>query len=606
MERGRGTGHQQPSAAKRARTTTVASRDGGDTSGSEAALSPGSSKLRPTFFVVLFAMRMCEMNPALPGTMFQRNLVRAFKYYQQITSREIQGLRHEVIQGQRQIENLSTQNQGLLHELVQTQRQVAHLICNLCANQNTRFEPNKEHAAGTGSNTTVCLRFSSNNLRMPVYTEKNIKDKNNEAIKVAIYEGGNVITSGPLSKEKIEILVLRGEFSKNENEAWSEDEFDNHIVQGRHGQTGLLGTVQLTNGEADLSQIHFKEPSYGKNVIMAARVCKGKKVASRVQEAIMNPVVVKHHRNEGNEKKYPPELDDDVFRLEEISKTGPYRKRLEKENISTVQEFLKAFNKDPNKLREILQMETKNNSWSNLTEHARQCDIGDRQELKRYQNEEGTVALFFNCVHDLVGADFGCGYVASCDFKTDDKVLMDRLKGRAYDELHNITPDYVLKDNIPEKISSRTSAAGPSVLERGTSQPFFSADQLTVSQGTGAAENSLRGGINQIDPTLFPNVNTVDDMLSLAGYLNMNDYQDHETSLFNQQPMTDLDSVMLGWQQNDVALMDSLAFFGVSMPAGEGACFGFSMGALQPPSVEYGQGPSCSVFPGSDPSNDCQ
>jgi hypothetical protein len=52
-----------------------------------------------------------------------------------------------------------------------------------------------------------------------------------------------------------------------------------------------------------------------------------------------------------NEKRHPPELDDEVYRLEEISKDGTYRKRLDKAQIFTVRDFLKALNKDANKLR---------------------------------------------------------------------------------------------------------------------------------------------------------------------------------------------------------------------------------------------------------------
>ena len=51
-------------------------------------------------------------------------------------------------------------------------------------------------------------------------------------------------------------------------------------------------------------------------------------------------------------------------------------------------------------------MENQNSSWLKLTGHARQCVLEDMPELKRYQSEEGNVVLFFNCVHDLIGAEF--------------------------------------------------------------------------------------------------------------------------------------------------------------------------------------------------------
>ncbi len=53
-----------------------------------------------------------------------------------------------------------------------------------------------------------------------------------------------------------------------------------------------------------------------------------------------------------NEKRHPPMLDDEVFRLEEICKDGTYHKRLQKAKIFTVHDFLKALNTNAKKLRE--------------------------------------------------------------------------------------------------------------------------------------------------------------------------------------------------------------------------------------------------------------
>lgn len=118
------------------------------------------------------------------------------------------------------------------------------------------------------------------------------------AIKVALFEGDKKITTGPLSNAEIEILVLRGSFHKKFQDNWTGEEFDKHIVQGRDEQRLVLGTVRLKNGEVELSQIRFKEGSCRKKFSMAARFCKSKKIAGRVQEAIMDPVEVKDRRNE--------------------------------------------------------------------------------------------------------------------------------------------------------------------------------------------------------------------------------------------------------------------------------------------------------------------
>ena len=54
-----------------------------------------------------------------------------------------------------------------------------------------------------------------------------------------------------------------------------------------------------------------------------------------------------------NEKSPLPKLDDKVYCLKGIAKGGVYHKRLEQKNICTVQDFLKAFNRDPDQLRQV-------------------------------------------------------------------------------------------------------------------------------------------------------------------------------------------------------------------------------------------------------------
>jgi hypothetical protein len=140
------------------------------------------------------------------------------------------------------------------------------------------------------------LRFQ-NGLKPLIYTDENITSENNTAIKLAMFQGDKVVTSGALSEVKIEILVLRGNFSEKCRDNWTEDDFDKYIVPGRDGQDLVLGPAWLSNGEVELGQIRFKEGSCRKKVIMAARVCKSEKVSGRVQEAIMKPVTVLDRRN---------------------------------------------------------------------------------------------------------------------------------------------------------------------------------------------------------------------------------------------------------------------------------------------------------------------
>lgn len=70
-------------------------------------------------------------------------------------------------------------------------------------------------------------------------------------------------------------------------------------------------------------------------------------------------------------------------------------------------------------------MKKNTSSWDKMVGHARECCLRDQHELKAYQNEEGNVMLFFNCVHELVGAAFGCDYVIYDKFDPAQKVLAE-------------------------------------------------------------------------------------------------------------------------------------------------------------------------------------
>lgn len=52
-------------------------------------------------------------------------------------------------------------------------------------------------------------------------------------------------------------------------------------------------------------------------------------------------------------KHYPPALNDDVWRLEKIGKDGSFHKRLNKNGIFTVEDFLRLVVKDSQKLRTV-------------------------------------------------------------------------------------------------------------------------------------------------------------------------------------------------------------------------------------------------------------
>lgn len=52
-------------------------------------------------------------------------------------------------------------------------------------------------------------------------------------------------------------------------------------------------------------------------------------------------------------KHHPPSLSDEVWRLEKIGKDGAFHRRLSREKIRTVKDFLTLLNLDPAKLRTV-------------------------------------------------------------------------------------------------------------------------------------------------------------------------------------------------------------------------------------------------------------
>ena len=127
-------------------------------------------------------------------------------------------------------------------------------------------------------NANIRLRFLDG-LKTPIYTDKIIASESNAAIRIGVFDGDKMISEGPLSKAKVEILVLRGDFCSDGQESWTEEEFNSHIAQGRHRQGSVLGgdcSAWLNNGEASLGKIRFREGSSrtpSRKFIVGGRVC---------------------------------------------------------------------------------------------------------------------------------------------------------------------------------------------------------------------------------------------------------------------------------------------------------------------------------------------
>ncbi|XP_062204453.1 calmodulin-binding protein 60 B-like isoform X2 [Phragmites australis] len=331
---------------------------------------------------------------------------------------------------------------------------------------------------GEGKSSNIRLRFL-NGIKTPVYHDDKIKPESDGAIKIGIFDGDKMIKSGPLSKAKVEILALEGNFPYDALDSWTDKEFNEHIARGRDGKGNVLvgkgTTARLINGERDLGSIKFREGSCkARNgmFFIGARVCEGQPTGVRVQQAVMTPVVVQDRRNKSNEKSHPPKLNDRVHRLEKIAKDGKYFERLAKKNIHTVEDFLKALNKDPDNLAKILKINKEHEAWEKMIGHASNCCLEGKHKLKSYTCAEKNVKLFFNCVHRLVGAAFSGGrYTPADKFNQAEQESVAELKEDAYAELDVLPEDHVMADNFSEPIHMDTYVgfgAGPSYMPNAT------------------------------------------------------------------------------------------------------------------------------------------
>ncbi|KAI4987490.1 hypothetical protein ZWY2020_020290 [Hordeum vulgare] len=441
--------------------------------------SPGTRLMRRTVLVVLFLLRMSDAITVTEsisqiGRMVQRKM-EGFQKFQALMIRKLENFEEKM---EAKLENLEEKLEGKLGKIEEKMesmsdevKKLARLHSNRHADEHPRLEPFLESTTASEPNTNIRLRFLDG-LKTPIYTDKIITSESNAAIRIGVFDGDKMISEGQLSKAKVEILVLRGDFCSNGRESWTEEEFNSHIAQGRNGQGSVLGgdcSAWLNNGKASLGKILFREGSSrtpNRKFIVGGRVCMNKKVGGvRVQEAVMEPVAVLDRRNEVNEKRHPPRLDDEVYRLEEISKNGTYHGRLMNAQIFKVEDFLKALNKDADELREmVLQIKKRGNAWERMVKHARECYLADRPELKACCSVEGNVVIFLNCVHDLVGAIFTGVYISRDNFDPAKKAQAYELKERVRDQLDNLPFDYVMNGNLPEKVPSSTYSSLDAVI----------------------------------------------------------------------------------------------------------------------------------------------
>ncbi|KAG6696652.1 hypothetical protein I3842_09G158500 [Carya illinoinensis] len=274
------------------------------------------------------------------------------------------------------------------------------------------------------------LHFKSR-LSLPLFTGGKVEGEQGAAIHIVLIDAiaNHVVTSGPESSVKLDVVVLEGDFNNEDDDSWTEEEFESHVVKEREGKRPLLtGDLQviLKEGVGTLGDLTFTDNSSwirSRKFRLGLKVSSGCCEGTRIREAKTEAFTVKDHRGELYKKHYPPALHDDVWRLEKIGKDGSFHKRLNKAGIYTVEDFLKLV---------ILGSGMSNKMWDVLVEHAKTCVLSGKVYVY-YPEDERNVGVVFNNIYELCGLIANGQYFSADSLSENQKVNVDTLVKKAYD-----------------------------------------------------------------------------------------------------------------------------------------------------------------------------
>ncbi|KAI3991709.1 hypothetical protein MKX01_038107 [Papaver californicum] len=254
------------------------------------------------------------------------------------------------------------------------------------------------------------LKFNRK-LCLPVFTGARIEGEENSPLGVVLVDAssGNIVNSGPESLAKVEVVVLEGDFEGDEADNWTLEEFQNNIVKEREGKRPLLNGdafFSLIDGVGVVNDLIFTDNSSwtrSRKFKLGARVVDDNCDGVRIREAKSEAFMVKDHRGELYKKHHPPSLTDEVWRLEKIGKDGAFHKRLSKENIKTVKDFLTLLSLDSPKLRNILGTGMSAKMWEVTADHARTCTVDNRMYVYYPPSGQQGTGVVFNIIGHALG-----------------------------------------------------------------------------------------------------------------------------------------------------------------------------------------------------------
>lgn len=284
-----------------------------------------------------------------------------------------------------------------------------------------------------------------NKLALPLFTGSKVEGEQGSAIHVVLQHAGTgqVVTTGPEASAKLDIVVLEGDFTAEDEDDWTQEEFENCEVRERDGKRPLLTgdlSVSLKDGVGTLGELTFTDNSSwirSRKFRLGVKISSGYCEGLRIREAKTEAFTVKDHRGELYKKHYPPALNDEVWRLDKIGKDGAFHKRLNQASILTVEDFLRLVVMDPQRLRNILGNGMSNKMWEGTVEHAKTCVLSGKLHVY-YADDKQNIGVIFNNIFQLMGLIADGSYMSVDSLSDSEKVYVDKLVKVAYENWENV------------------------------------------------------------------------------------------------------------------------------------------------------------------------
>ncbi|XP_027125610.1 calmodulin-binding protein 60 A-like [Coffea eugenioides] len=293
---------------------------------------------------------------------------------------------------------------------------------------------------------TRCLELQfSKQLAGRVLTGLEIKGEGHTALEVALVNPltNQVVNSGPLASTEIEIVALNGDFGDVQGGNWTSEQFNENIVTEREDipveneefpktkrKRPLLGGKTLLNlnkGKCYVKNIKFKHSSLWMKL---SKFRLGARIPSthsgiQVKEALSDQFTVEDRRNDlrnkSSGKHYPPSIDDEVWRLKNIGRNGPFHKRLSNANVNSVKDFLILLHRDPTTLRNILGKTMPTKKWDATVSHAQTCELDKKLYLYHSSESQQKKAVVFNVVGQVIWFFFNNQHFSDENLSASDK-----------------------------------------------------------------------------------------------------------------------------------------------------------------------------------------